>query len=52
MRLSARVDYALRAVTELAAAQLAAGAETPTPMTAERIATAQKIPAKFLESIL
>lgn len=57
MRLSARVDYALRATTELAAAQLAAVAAdgpgaTAALITAERIATAQAIPAKFLESIL
>ena len=52
MRLSARVDYALRATVELAAAQLAAGANDPQPVTAERLATAQGIPAKFLESIL
>jgi len=45
MRLSARVDYALRAVVELATA--AEG-----PLTAERIAKAQEIPPKFLESIL
>jgi Rrf2 family protein len=53
MRLSARVDYALRAVTELAAAQLAAEEDAgPQPVTAERLATSQQIPAKFLESIL
>jgi len=52
MRLSARVDYALRAVTELAAAQLAAGDQPPSPVTAERLATGQQIPGKFLESIL
>ena len=52
MRLSARVDYALRATTELAAAQLDAGADAPQPVTAERLATGQQIPAKFLESIL
>lgn len=46
MRLSARVDYALRAVCELASS----GGEGP--VTAERIATAQQIPPKFLESIL
>jgi len=45
MRVSAKVDYALRAMTELAAA-------TPSLMTAEQLATAQKIPPKFLESIL
>jgi Rrf2 family protein len=44
MRLSARVDYALRAVVEIAA--------TGGPLTAERIARAQQIPPKFLESIL
>jgi len=47
MRLSARVDYALRAVAEL----------VPTSangrlVTADRLATAQQIPPKFLESIL
>jgi Rrf2 family protein len=58
MRLSARVDYALRAVTELAAAQLQAasiggeGGGSALPVTAERLATTQKIPGKFLESIL
>jgi Rrf2 family protein len=45
MRLSARVDYALRAGVELAAAQDRA-------MTAERVATAQAIPGKYLEGIL
>lgn len=45
MRVSAKVDYALRAMTELAAA-------SPDLMTGEQIATAQKIPPKFLESIL
>ena len=49
MRLSARVDYALRAMAELAAAEQP---ERPAPMTAEQIATAQGIPPKFLESIL
>lgn len=50
MRLSARVDYALRATTELAA--VAVGATTAPPVTAEQIARAQAIPPKFLESIL
>ena len=45
MRVSAKVDYALRAMTELAAT-------SPSLMTGEQIATAQKIPPKFLESIL
>jgi Rrf2 family protein len=47
MRLSARVDYALRAVCELASAEGPAR-----PVTSERLATAQEIPPKFLESIL
>ena len=45
MRVSAKVDYALRAAAELAAADEA-------PMKGERIATAQGIPPKFLENIL
>ena len=44
MRLSARVDYALRAVAELAAAEA--------PRTVEQLSAAQKIPNKYLESIL
>ena len=44
MRLSARVDYALRAMSELAAA----GA----PRTVEQLSVAQHIPNKYLESIL
>lgn len=46
MRVSARVDYALRAAAELAAA---AGEG---PVKGERIAQAQGIPLKFLENIL
>ena len=46
MRISAKVDYALRAVVELAAA----GSEHP--VMGERIAQAQEIPLKFLENIL
>src|SRR5438034_7612960 len=45
MRVSAKADYALRAVIELAAAD--AG-----PVKGERIAQAQEIPLKFLENIL
>jgi Rrf2 family protein len=45
MRVSAKVDYALRAMVELAA-------HTDGLMTAEQLASAQKIPPKFLESIL
>ncbi len=44
MRVSAKVDYALRAMLELAAADGL--------VKAERIATAQAIPQKFLENIL
>lgn len=47
MRVSAKVDYAVRAATELAAAQSAAK-----PVTAETLAKAQDIPVKFLENIL
>jgi len=58
MRLSARVDYALRAVAELAASSPApAGSVDGSPVgaklvTADRLAAAQQIPPKFLESIL
>ena len=45
MRVSAKVDYALRAMAELAAAP-------PGPVKGERIATAQGVPGKFLENIL
>jgi Rrf2 family protein len=46
MRVSAKADYALRAVLELAAAQ------GEGPIKGERIAQAQDIPLKFLENIL
>jgi Rrf2 family protein len=46
MRVSAKVDYALRAMLELAAA-----ADSGL-LKAERIASAQSIPQKFLENIL
>nr|WP_269778567.1 Rrf2 family transcriptional regulator [Microlunatus antarcticus] len=42
--MSARVDYALRAMSELAAAG--------TPRTVDQLAAAQHIPNKYLESIL
>ena len=48
VRLSARVDYALRAVAELASA----GGGPDRPVTADQLARAQGIPPKFLESIL
>ncbi|SDT24327.1 Rrf2 family protein [Friedmanniella luteola] len=44
MRLSARVDYALRATSELAAADA--------PRTVDQLSAAQRIPPKYLESIL
>lgn len=46
MRISAKADYAVRAVVELAAAT------DEKPIKAERIATAQLIPVNFLENIL
>ncbi len=45
MRITARVDYAVRAAVELAAA-------APEALTCERIATAQGIPNRFLQGIL
>jgi len=45
VRVSAKADYAVRAVVEVAAAD-------DGPVKAERIAQAQEIPLKFLENIL
>ena len=45
MRITARVDYAVRAAVELAAA-------APGALTCDRIATAQGIPSRFLQAIL
>jgi Rrf2 family protein len=45
VRVSAKADYALRAVIELAASE-------DGPVKGERIAQAQEIPLKFLENIL
>ena len=45
MRVSAKVDYAIRALAELAVAP-------PGPTKGERLADAQAIPLKFLENIL
>ncbi|MBA2332102.1 MAG: Rrf2 family transcriptional regulator [Actinobacteria bacterium] len=50
MRVSAKVDYALRATAELAAAQ--GESDRSGPIKGERIATAQGIPLNFLENIL
>lgn len=46
MRISAKADYAVRAMVELAATT------DEKPVKAERIATAQEIPLNFLENIL
>jgi Rrf2 family protein len=46
MRVSARVDYAVRALVQLAAD------ETSAPVKAEHLATSQDIPPKFLLEIL
>ena len=46
MRISAKVDYAMRALVELAA-NTGDG-----PVTSERLADAQGIPQKFLQNIL
>jgi Rrf2 family protein len=51
VRISAKADYAVRAVVELAAVELAA-ADDETRVKAERIATVQGIPLNFLENIL
>ncbi|RBY95983.1 transcriptional regulator [Blastococcus sp. TF02-8] len=45
MRINARVDYAVRAVLELAAA-------APAALTCDKIAAAQDIPSRFLQAIL
>jgi Rrf2 family protein len=46
MRVSAKVDYALRALAELAAA------EPGQPVKGEQLASTQEIPLNFLENIL
>jgi Rrf2 family protein len=46
MRISAKVDYAVRALCEIAAHP------ADVPLKAEQIATAQEIPLSFLENIL
>lgn len=51
MRITAKVDYAVRAGAELAAAQAAGGADRAV-VKGNVIATAQQIPLRFLESIL
>lgn len=51
MRITAKVDYAMRAGIELARAYPVDGSR-PVPLTRQAIADAQEIPAKFLEHIL
>ena len=48
MRISAKADYAVRAMVELAAV----GASEEEPAKGERVAEAQGIPMRFLENIL
>ena len=50
MRITAKVDYAVRAAAELAAHAATHGSRTP--MKGDAVATAQGIPVRFLESIL
>jgi Rrf2 family protein len=50
VRITAKVDYAVRAGAELAAHAARHGAKVP--MKGDAIATAQSIPVRFLESIL
>jgi Rrf2 family protein len=50
VRITAKVDYAVRATAELAAHRNDRGARTP--MKGDVIATAQNIPVRFLEGIL
>ncbi|MBA2297912.1 MAG: Rrf2 family transcriptional regulator [Actinobacteria bacterium] len=55
MHVSAKVDYALRATAELAAAQLEAAqskADQAGTVKGERLAASQQIPLNFLENIL
>lgn len=49
MQVSARVDYALRAMTELATASRE---EIPTSLRGAEISVSQRIPKKFMENIL
>ena len=50
MRITAKVDYAVRAASELAAHAAVHGSKAP--MKGDAVATAQSIPVRFLESIL
>jgi Rrf2 family protein len=54
MRITAKVDYAVRAAAELAVHAAARASEpgAPAPMKGDAVAQAQGIPVRFLESIL
>ena len=54
MRVTAKSDYALRALVELAAAQLASPDDDPreNPLSAEELGRRQEIPHGFLQAIL
>jgi Rrf2 family protein len=52
VRVSAKVDYAIRASIELAVAQDRDDGPPARPVKAEALARAQEIPLKFLENIL
>ncbi len=49
MDITARSDYAVRAMLTLA---VAGAAETPAPVSVDRLASEQELPRKFLESIV
>jgi Rrf2 family protein len=51
MNISAKVDYGVRAMLVLAAAQ-GEGGDDPVPVTADQVAESQGLPRKFLEAIL
>lgn len=51
MRITAKVDYAVRAAAELAAVQISSDGER-SPLKAEVIASLQGVPHRFLEGIL
>ena len=50
--ISARSDYAVRAMLALAADHDDPGAEEPAPVSVDRLAQAQDLPVKFLEAIV
>lgn len=52
MHISAKVDYAVRTLLEIAHAAAPSVSAAPSPTKAETISTAQGIPVKILESVL